>query len=96
MCYLVYILVGHVTAKRLIQFHQVLVYRFRLLPLLEYHYPYFVPHPWAKLILQPSLHAADSEVIYPTSQHLVQSCECVAQRQRRRPFPAQDFLDLPA
>ena len=36
MSHLVYILMGHVAAKRLVQLHQVLVYRFRLLPLLEY------------------------------------------------------------
>ena len=50
MCNLVYILVVHVAAKGFVQLHQVLVDRFRLLPLLEYHYPYFVPHPWAELI----------------------------------------------
>ena len=59
MCHLVYILVGHVASKRLVQFHQVLVDRFRLLPLFEYHYPHLVPQPWAKVILQPDLHAAD-------------------------------------
>ena len=72
------VLILHIAAKGNIQLHQVLVNRPRLLPLFEYDYSYFVSQPWAEIILQPLLHAADSEIINPTSQHLIQLRECIA------------------
>ena len=88
------VLVGHVAMHFDVQPHQISVYRLRLLPLFEYHYSHLVPHPRAKVISQPSLHAADSEVVNPASQYLVQLCKDGSQRHCRRPFPAQDCLHL--
>ena len=94
ICHFEDVLVGHVAMHFDVQPHQISVYRLRLLPLFEYHYSHLVPHPRAEVISQPSLHAADSEVIYPASQYLVQLYEDGSQRHRRRPFPAQDCLHL--
>ena len=64
---LVDILVRHIAMQLGIQPRQISMYRLRLLPLFEYHYPHLVPHPRAKIVSQPYLHAADSEVVYPPS-----------------------------
>ena len=71
-----------------VQPHQISVNRLWLLPLFEYHYSHLVSHPRAEIISQPSLHAADSEVVYPASQYLVQLHEGDPQRHCCRPFPA--------
>lgn len=54
----------------LVQLHQVSVYRPRLLPLFQDDYSHFVPHPLREL-LKKSFHAANLEVVYPSSDDLV-------------------------
>ena len=66
---------GNIALQIAMKLHQILVDCLRLLPLFEDHYSHFVAQPWAQLFLQPCLHASDSEIVYPPSQHLVQLCE---------------------
>ena len=61
------VLVGHVAMQFVVQPHQISVNRLRLLPLFEYHHSHLMPHPRSEVISQPSLHAADSEVVYVDS-----------------------------
>ena len=58
ICSHIHCLIRQATFTFLIQLHQISVNRLRLLPLFEYHYSHLVPHPRAKLISQPNLHAA--------------------------------------
>ena len=77
----------------LIQLHQVSVYRPRLFPLFQDDYPHFVPHPLREL-LKKSFHAADSEIVDPASDDLVELGKRHIQWARHRVLPSEPFPNL--
>ena len=77
----------------LVQLHQVSVYRPRLLPLFQDDYPHFVPHPLREL-LKKFFHAADSEIVDPASDDLVELGKRHIQWTRHRVLPSEPFPNL--
>ena len=74
----------------LVQLHQVSVYRSRLLPLFQDDYSYFVSHPLRELLKKP-FHASNPEIVYPSSDDLVEFGKRHVQWTRHRILPSKPF-----